>query len=165
MTENVSENKGKVSSAIPLIYELSRPGRRAYELPPLDVPRTEPEKLIPPGLLRQGKACLPEVDKLQIVRHYTHLSRRNVGVDTCFYPLGSCTMKYNPKVNESVASLPGFLNLHPYQPDESVQGMLEVFYSMQEYLREISGLSSVSLMPAAGAHGELTSLIDRKSVV
>ena len=147
------------SKDIPLIYELSRPGRRAFELPALDVPEVDLSSIIPQKLLRQKKANLPEVDKLQVVRHYTNLSKRNVGVDGTFYPLGSCTMKYNPKINEKVASMPSFALLHPYQPENDVQGMLEVLYSMQEYLKDISGLSAVSLMPSDGAHGELTSLM------
>ncbi len=149
----------EVQIKVPLIYELSKEGRRAYELPPLDVPEKKIEDLIPSSFLRSKKARLPEVDTLAVVRHFTNLSRRNIGVDTSFYPLGSCTMKYNPKVNEYVASFPGFCKLHPYQSENTVQGMLEVFYSLQEYLKEIAGLHSVSLMPSAGAHGELTSLM------
>ncbi len=144
---------------VPLIFEISRPGRCAYELPALDVPEVPVDQLIPSQYIRAEPARLPELDSLQIVRHFTALSRRNMGVDTAFYPLGSCTMKYNPKVNEFAAGMPGFAKLHPYQPLEDVQGMLEVFYEMQNYLRDISGLSQVSLMPAAGAHGELTSLM------
>ncbi len=154
-----TENEESINIQVPLIYELSKPGRRAFELPKLDVPELPLQNLIPSEYLRTEKARLPELDSLEIVRHFTALSRRSIGVDTSFYPLGSCTMKYNPKVNEVVAAMPGFAKLHPYQPQDSVQGMLEVFYSMQEYLRDISGLSQVSLMPAAGAHGELTSLM------
>lgn len=149
----------EVQIKIPLIYEISKEGRRAFELPPLDVPAKKAEECIPSSLLRTKKARLPEVDTLSVVRHFTNLSRRNIGIDTTFYPLGSCTMKYNPKVNEYVASLPGFSKLHPYQPENTVQGILEVLYSLQEYLKEIAGLHSVSLMPSAGAHGELTSLM------
>ena len=144
---------------VPLIYELSRPGRRAFRLPPLDVPATEIGRYIPEKFLRRSQPRLPEVDKLQIVRHYTNLSKRNVGVDDTFYPLGSCTMKYNPKINEHIAAFPGFTQLHPYQPEATVQGILQIFYQMQEYLRDICGLAQVSLAPAAGAHGELSSLM------
>lgn len=143
----------------PLIYELSRPGRRAFQLPKLDVPEKPVKELIPEKFLRKNLPALPEVDELQIVRHFTNLSKKNFGVDDAFYPLGSCTMKYNPKINERVASMAGFARLHPYQPEESVQGMLEVLYELQNYIRDISGLPGVSMMPAAGAHGELTSLM------
>lgn len=153
------ESEEQVRPSVPLIYEMSKPGRRAYQLPNLDVPEVPAEQLIPQQFLRTEKAKLPELDNLQIVRHFMALSRRNIGVDTSFYPLGSCTMKYNPKVNEVVSAMPGFANLHPYQPVNSVQGLLQIFYEMQDYLRDISGLHKVSLMPAAGAHGELTSLM------
>lgn len=156
MTENTHSRS---ENSVQLIFELSKSGRRAFRLPGLDVPQQPLNKLIPEKLLRKKPARLPEVDTLQIVRHYTNLSKRNFGLDDAFYPLGSCTMKYNPKINEKVAALPGFSQLHPYQPAEAVQGMLQVLYELQEYLKEISGLSAVSLLPAAGAHGELTSLM------
>jgi glycine dehydrogenase subunit 2 len=143
----------------PLIYELSRPGRRSFQLPKLDVPEAPLTNLIPEKFLRKTAPALPEVDELQIVRHFTNLSKKNFGVDDAFYPLGSCTMKYNPKINERVAAMPGFARLHPYQPEETVQGILEVLYELQQYLKEIAGMPAVSLMPAAGAHGELTSLM------
>lgn len=160
--KNTVENEEELVK-VPLIYELSKAGRRAFELPPLDVPEQKVESLLPKNMIRSEKARLPEVDTLQVVRHFTNLSRRNIGVDTTFYPLGSCTMKYNPKVNEYVASMPAFSKLHPYQSEASVQGILEIFYSMQEYLKDIAGLSAVSLMPSAGAHGELTSLMVMKA--
>ncbi|MFA5794335.1 MAG: aminomethyl-transferring glycine dehydrogenase subunit GcvPB [Candidatus Brocadiia bacterium] len=141
-----------------LIFEQSKPGRKAYTLPELDVPAQEISKLIPAQYLRTGQPALPEVDELTLVRHYTALSRRNTGVDNVFYPLGSCTMKYNPKINESLAALDGFNLVHPYQPEETVQGMLEMIYNLAEYLREISGLPGVTLLPAAGAHGEFTGI-------
>ncbi len=142
-----------------LIFELSRPGRVAYSLPELDVPETDVTEEIPAGMLREEPAELPEVSELDLVRHYTALSRRNYGIDNGFYPLGSCTMKYNPKVHEDVARLPGFAHIHPYQPEESVQGALQLMYELQEYLAEISGMEKVTLQPAAGAQGEFVGLM------
>ena len=141
-----------------LIFEESRPGRSACALPALDVPVQDINKLLPSAALRPALADLPEVDELTLVRHYTNLSRKNFGVDTGFYPLGSCTMKYNPKVNETLCGLPGFAHLHPYQPEATVQGILRLMYELGEYLKEISGLDGVSLTPAAGAHGEFTGM-------
>jgi len=145
---------------IPLVFERSRPGRVAYSLPPCDVPEDAPlSSLIPSGALRAEPPALPELYEVDVVRHYTALSRRNFGVDNGFYPLGSCTMKYNPKLNEDVARLPGFARLHPYQPEESVQGALELLYELQRDLAEITGMDRVTLQPAAGAHGEFTGLM------
>jgi hypothetical protein len=138
----------------PLIFELSRPGRCAAVLPDCDVPRAE----LPEGLVREDLP-LPEVSEPGLVRHYTHLSQMNYGVDTGFYPLGSCTMKYNPKINEEMARLPGFANLHPYQAEDTVQGALFLMYYLQEFLQEIGGFTGCSLQPAAGAHGELTGVL------
>jgi glycine dehydrogenase subunit 2 len=133
-----------------LIYELSSPGRQAVALPRLDVPETA----IPKALLRADNG-LPELDELTVVRHFTRLSQKNFSIDTHFYPLGSCTMKYNPKVNEKLASLPGFTDAHPLVSDAHAQGSLELIARLQEYLAELGGFSGVSLQPAAGAHGEL----------
>ncbi|MCR4397412.1 MAG: aminomethyl-transferring glycine dehydrogenase subunit GcvPB [Firmicutes bacterium] len=141
----------------PLIYELSSPGRRAYSLPECDVP--VPSGAIPPGMAREIPAELPEVSEVDLVRHFTRLSQLNHGVDTGFYPLGSCTMKYNPKVNEQASRLPGFAAIHPYQPEETVQGALQLMYECSRYLAEIAGMDEVTLQPAAGAHGELTGLL------
>lgn len=141
-----------------LIFEESRPGRSACALPELDIPSKDINKLLPQAVLRQTPAQLPEVDELTLVRHYTNLSRKNFGVDTGFYPLGSCTMKYNPKVNETLSGLTGFAHLHPYQPEETVQGILRIMYELGEYLKEISGFDGITLTPAAGAHGEFTGL-------
>ncbi|WP_126427595.1 aminomethyl-transferring glycine dehydrogenase subunit GcvPB [Brevibacillus marinus] len=142
-----------------LIFELSQPGRVGYSLPELDVPAAEVADLLPQHLIRQAPARLPEVSELQLMRHYTELSNRNHGVDSGFYPLGSCTMKYNPKVNEDIARFPGFAAIHPYQPEETVQGALEVLYNLQRDLAEITGMDAVSLQPAAGAAGEFTGLM------
>ena len=128
-----------------------------HHLPATDVPVTAAQEL-PSNLLR-ASLDLPEVSENEVVRHFVQLSNMNYGVDTGFYPLGSCTMKYNPKISEDVARLPGFAAVHPYQPEESVQGALRLLYELQEVLGEISGLPAVSLQPAAGAHGELTGVM------
>src|SRR5437660_773440 len=142
-----------------LIFELSKPGRRCHRLPACDVPAAAPlGELLPADALADAPPPLPEVGEVDLVRHYTNLSTRSMSIDTHFYPLGSCTMKYNPKRHERLAALPGFAGLHPLQDDASCQGMLQLLYDMQQYLAEISGLPAVSLQPAAGAQGELTAL-------
>lgn len=143
----------------PLIFECSTPGRIGYSLPEMDVPEVDLGSLLPEGYLREEEAQLPEVSELDIMRHYTALSRRNHGVDSGFYPLGSCTMKYNPKMNENIARLNGFAHLHPLQDESSVQGALELMYDLQQHLVEITGMDEVTLQPAAGAHGEWTGLM------
>ena len=142
-----------------LIFEISKPGRRGVDLPPADVPVRPLTELIPNEFLRAEAPNLPEVSELDTVRHFTGLSNLNHGVDTGFYPLGSCTMKYNPKVNEDMAKLPGFAAIHPYQPEELTQGALELLYKTGEYLAEIGGMAKVTLQPVAGAHGEFTGLM------
>ena len=142
-----------------LIFELSKSGRRCHRLPIADVPDVGPlESFIPGAHLADAPPPLPEVGEIDLIRHFTNLSTRNMCIDTNFYPLGSCTMKYNPKRHERLGGLPGFANLHPLQHDDTAQGMLELLYGMQHYLSEISGLPAVSLQPAAGAQGELTAL-------
>ncbi|MCH4148241.1 MAG: aminomethyl-transferring glycine dehydrogenase subunit GcvPB [Prevotella sp.] len=138
-----------------LIFELSHKGRKGYTLPKNQFGHHE----IPADLKRTDDAQLPECDEMTVVRHYTNLSEDNFGVDNGFYPLGSCTMKYNPTINEEIASLPAFTNLHPLQPIDSCQGALEVEYQLQKDLAEITGLSDFTLNPCAGAHGELTGLM------
>ncbi|OWK36566.1 aminomethyl-transferring glycine dehydrogenase subunit GcvPB [Fimbriiglobus ruber] len=141
------------------IFELSRPGRRGHRLPACDVPTTASvADLLTATHAASAPPPLPEVGEGDLIRHYTNLSARNMSIDTNFYPLGSCTMKYNPKRHERLAALPGFADLHPLQDDETIQGMLELLYEMQGYLAEISGLPAVSLQPAAGAQGELAAL-------
>lgn len=142
-----------------LIFELSHPGRTAYSLPECDVPEVELQELIPASMLRSQEPELPEVYEVDVIRHYTALSRRNFGVDNGFYPLGSCTMKYNPKINEDAARLTGFAAIHPYQPINTVQGALELMYTLQEDLAALTGMDKVTLQPAAGAHGEWTGLM------
>jgi len=143
----------------PLIFEMSKPGRKAYSLPDCDVPHLALEDMVPRECLRDDDARLPEVSEVDVVRHFTRLSQLNYGVDSGFYPLGSCTMKYNPKVNEDVAALSGFTQVHPLQPAETVQGCLEILYRMDRLLSEITGMDRFSLQPAAGAHGEMTGLM------
>ncbi|MDR6224703.1 aminomethyl-transferring glycine dehydrogenase subunit GcvPB [Desmospora profundinema] len=142
-----------------LIFEMSKPGRVAYSLPATDVPSEDVSERIPAGMVREKPAELPEVSELDLIRHYTELSRRNHGIDNGFYPLGSCTMKYNPKINEDVARYPGFAQIHPYQPVETVQGALQLMYELQQDLAEITGMDRVTLQPAAGAQGEWTGLM------
>ncbi|KAB2333839.1 aminomethyl-transferring glycine dehydrogenase subunit GcvPB [Bacillus mesophilum] len=143
----------------PLIFELTKPGRIGYSLPELDIPEVDMSEMLPEEYLRVEEADLPEVSELDIMRHYTALSKRNHGVDSGFYPLGSCTMKYNPKINENVARFNGFAHVHPLQDESSVQGAMELMYDLQEHLKEITGMDEVTLQPAAGAHGEWTGLM------
>src|SRR3990170_3914524 len=138
-----------------LSFDLGRPGRIGCTLPPLDVP----EAALPPSELLRDELPLPELSQLDVVRYFTRLSQRNYSIDTGFYPLGSCSMKYNPKINEGAARLPGLAQLHPLQPPESVQGMLELLFGLQRLLAEITGMAEVSLAPAAGAHGELAGIL------
>jgi len=138
-----------------LLPDISQPGKVGCSLPALDVP---PAELPPKELLRQ-ELELPEVSEVGLMRYFTALSKLNYGVDTGFYPLGSCTMKYNPKWHEDIAKLPGFASIHPLQPEESVQGALQLMFELQEYLTEITGMHATSLVPLAGAHGEYTGLL------
>ena len=142
-----------------LIFEMGRSGRCGYSLPENDVPEKPVNQLLPESMKRSEPLDLPELSEVEVIRHYTELSTRNFGVDTGFYPLGSCTMKYNPKVNEEVAVLPGFASLHPCQPEETVQGAMELYYNMEQCLNEITGMERFTMQPSAGAHGELTGLM------
>jgi glycine dehydrogenase subunit 2 len=141
------------------IFERSRPGRRAFTAPELDVPRQPLDELLPAQLRRAQPARLPEVAEPEIVRHYTRLSKRNFDLDSGFYPLGSCTMKHNPRLHERVAAIAGHARLHPLQRPERAQGALELMWRLQEALSEISGLPHVSLQPSAGSHGELAGVL------
>ena len=138
-----------------LIFEHSSPGRRGQLYPAAGFPAAA----LPEWALRKEAPLLPEVSEVEVIRHYTRLSRLNFSVDTHFYPLGSCTMKYNPKANERLAALAGFATAHPYQDDRDVQGLLELLWNLQNYLCEIAGLGAATLAPAAGAHGELTGMM------
>ncbi|MGI8606728.1 MAG: aminomethyl-transferring glycine dehydrogenase subunit GcvPB [Gaiellaceae bacterium] len=138
-----------------LIFEKSQPGRRASSIPAYDLPKAD----VPEALRRERAPRLPELSEPEVVRHFTALADRTFGVDTGFYPLGSCTMKHNPRVNERVVMLPGFRDLHPHQEEEGSQGTLELMWRLQEILAEVAGLDAVSLQPAAGSQGELTGLM------
>lgn len=140
-----------------IIFEKSVPGRKAYRLPDEELQRIDP--VFPEHLKRTRPLRLPELSEPDVVRHYAALAEKNYSVDKGFYPLGSCTMKYNPKLNEYVAGLEGFTDIHPYQPWESVQGALQVMYELKEFLCEITGMDEMTLQPAAGAHGELTGML------
>lgn len=142
-----------------LIFELSKSGRRGSRLPVSDVPERPIDELMPAEFRAEQLPPLPEVTEPEVVRHFTNLSTLNMSVDTHFYPLGSCTMKHNSKRNERLANLAGIVDLHPYQPEDTLQGLLQLLFEVQEMLAEISGLPAVSLQPAAGAHGELTALM------
>ncbi len=142
-----------------LIFELSSPGRVAWSLAEADVPEADPRKLLPEQYVRKDAPALPEVSEFDIVRHYSRLSRMNYGLDTHFYPLGSCTMKYNPKLNEDMARLPGFARLHPLAAEPLAQGALQVMHELARDLAEIAGMDAVSLQPAAGAQGELAGVL------
>ncbi len=142
-----------------LIYEKSTRGRRAILMPQAGVPETKLDSLLPAKYLRKSPARLPEVSELEAVRHFVKLSQLNHSIDTGFYPLGSCTMKYNPKVNDAMAALEGFRELHPYQPEDQIQGALEVLFNLQQNIAEVVGLPCVTLQPAAGAHGEMLGLM------
>jgi glycine dehydrogenase subunit 2 len=142
-----------------LIFEKGHSGRHTFVLPAIDVPEEPLESLVPTEYLRAVAAPLPEVSEIEVVRHYTRLSSRNFGVDSGFYPLGSCTMKYNSKINEDMAAMPGFARLHPLQDETMTQGAIQLLFELEGYLSEIAGMRRVTLQPAAGAHGEITGLM------
>ncbi len=141
----------------PTIFELSSPGRIGVSLPESDVPHQDAEGIL--GTSVRDSLALPEVSQVDVIRHYTHLSTINYGIDTGFYPLGSCTMKYNPKINEQLAALPGLSMLHPYQDEAASQGILRLLHDMGRFLAEIGGMDAVTLQPAAGAQGELVAMM------
>ncbi|HLW98227.1 MAG TPA: aminomethyl-transferring glycine dehydrogenase subunit GcvPB [Candidatus Acidoferrales bacterium] len=150
--EHVNQNEG-------LIFEKSAPGKRAFELPPLDVPPVDMKRALGAEFVRDGVANFPEVSEIEVIRHFTRLSTWNYAIDLGMYPLGSCTMKYNPRVNEFVARLDGIATEHPYQPIELSQGCLKILEVLQECLLKITGMDAVTLQPSAGAQGELTGLL------
>lgn len=143
----------------PLIFERSRKGRKGYSLQAMEVPVVNPSSIIPSKLVMDEGPELPELSEADVVRHFVRLSSWNYNKDAGFYPLGSCTMKYNPKITEKIARDPNFTEIHPYQPSETCQGNLEVMYNLEKYLVEISGMDAVTLIPAAGAHGEMTGIL------
>jgi glycine dehydrogenase subunit 2 len=142
-----------------LIFEKSSPGKRAFELPPLDVPAVDPAKALGTQHRGEGIEHFPEVSEIEVLRHFTRLSTWNYAIDLGMYPLGSCTMKYNPRVNEFVSRVEGIANGHPYQPEKISQGALRIIQTLSECLIEITGMDAITLQPAAGAHGELTGLL------
>src|SRR5215467_13724582 len=151
-TRHTNQNEG-------LIFEKSSPGKRAFELPPLDVPAAEPSKALGAHFRREGIEGFPEVSEIEVLRHFTRLSTWNHAIDLGMYPLGSCTMKYNPRVNEFVARLEGIATEHPFQPQELSQGCLKILRLLEKCLLEITGMDALTLQPAAGAQGELTGLL------
>jgi glycine dehydrogenase subunit 2 len=141
------------------IFDIGAEGRTGLRLPPCDVPERNLTELVPAELIRKEDPKLPQVSQIEVVRHYTRLSRMNYGVDNGIYPLGSCTMKYNPRINEDMARLAGFAYAHPLQGEELSQGALRLMYELGEYLCAIGGMDAITLQPAAGAHGELTGML------
>ena len=142
-----------------LLFERSSPGKRGYQLPPLDVPLVDPASVLGAENTRAEIADFPEVSEVEAIRHFTRLSTQNYAIDLGLYPLGSCTMKYNPRVNEQVARTEGLAWAHPYQPESLAQGILEVMAALEQALAEITGMDAVSLQPSAGAHGEFTGIL------
>lgn len=142
-----------------LLCDISKPGRTGYRLPPDELEDMKVEEGIPESMRSTKEPPLPEVSEVDVMRHFVNISQKNFAIDKGFYPLGSCTMKYNPKINEDMSSLPGFSMLHPYQPEETVQGALKLMHELQNMLAEITGMAGMTLQPAAGAHGEMTGLM------
>ena len=157
---NITKATTHVSHNESLIFERSQPGRAGFSLPPLDVDETALDEIIPRDFQRDDDlAGMPEVTEVDVVRHFTRISTWNYSIDLGLYPLGSCTMKYNSRLNEKVARIAGFANLHPLASENEAQGALEVIYELQQHLAEITGLPGISLQPAAGAHGEMTGVM------
>lgn len=159
MPEQIRKARPHVSQSEALIFEKSSAGKHAYSLPPLDVPGLKPEEVLGRRQVRAEIADFPEVSEVEIIRHFTRLSSWNYGVDMGMFPLGSCTMKYNPRINEVVARLEGLASEHPYQPAELSQGCLKILWQLERCLLEITGMDAITLQPAAGAHGELTGIL------
>src|SRR5215467_2451941 len=159
MNEKIKKAARHTSQSEGLIFEKSSPGKRAFELPPLDVPAADPAKRLGTHHRRDGVVGFPEVSEIEVLRHFTRLSTWNHAIDLGMYPLGSCTMKYNPRVNEFVARLTGIATEHPYQPQELSQGCLRILWLLEKCLLEITGMEAITLQPAAGAQGELTGLL------
>jgi glycine dehydrogenase subunit 2 len=158
LNNNIAGAQGLIFNE-PLIFEQGGEGRIGYSLPDCDVPEKDINSILPKDMVREEISGFPSLSEVDVVRHFTRLSQWNYAADSGFYPLGSCTMKYNPKINEDMARLSGFSNIHPYQSEELSQGALQMMYELAEYLSEIGGMDMVSLQPAAGAHGELTGMM------
>jgi len=159
MKEKIKKASRHTNQNEGLIFEKSSSGKRAFELPPLDVPAVDPSKILGPSYRHKGVEEFPEVSEIEVIRHFTRLSTWNYAIDLGMYPLGSCTMKYNPRVNEHVARLAGIATEHPYQPQELSQGCLKILSLLEKCLLEITGMDAITLQPAAGAQGELTGLL------
>src|SRR5262245_23725053 len=160
MTTDITKVTTHLSHNEQLIFERSHKGRIGYRLPQLDVEETALDQLVPAELRRDDDLeGMPEVSEVDVIRHFVRMSTWNYSIDLGMYPLGSCTMKYNSRLNERVARIPGFANLHPLTEEQDCQGALEVIYELQEHLAEITGLPGISLQPAAGAHGEMTGIM------
>src|SRR5579885_2620114 len=159
MNEKIKKASRHTNQSEGLIFEQSSPGKRAFELPGLDVPKADAAKLLGGQHRKEGVGGFPEVSEIEVIRHFTRLSTWNYAIDLGMYPLGSCTMKYNPRVNEFVARLEGIATEHPYQPQELSQGCLKILRLLEKCLLEITGMDAITLQPAAGAHGELTGLM------
>ena len=154
-----SKARSHITQDEPLIFEQSSPGKVGYQLPPLDVPAVDAKTCLGPDNVRDDIPNFPEVSEVEIVRHFTRLSTWNYAIDLGLYPLGSCTMKYNPRLNEQVARIEGLSMAHPYQPESTAQGAMRIQVQLEQYLAEICGMDAVTLQPAAGAHGELTGIL------
>src|ERR1700704_5347363 len=160
MKSNITKVTSHISHNEALIFERSQPGRVGYRLPPLDVDEQPLEQIVPKEFQREDDLTgVPEVSEVDVIRHFTRMSTWNYSIDLGMYPLGSCTMKYNSRLNEKVARIAGFANLHPLATEAESQGALEVIYELQQHLAEITGLPGISLQPAAGAHGEMTGIM------
>src|SRR5678815_3185601 len=160
MKDNITKVTSHISHNEALIFERSQHGRIGYRLPPLDVDSSPLDEIVPSQFRRDDDLeGVPEVSEVDVIRHFTRMSTWNYSIDLGMYPLGSCTMKYNSRLNEKVARIPGFANLHPLSDEKDSQGALQVIYELQEHLAEITGLPGVSLQPAAGAHGEMTGVM------
>src|SRR5579885_936123 len=159
MNEKIKKASRHTNQSEGLIFEQSSPGKRAFELPGLDVPKADAAKLLGGQHRKEGVGGFPEVSEIEVIRHFTRLSTWNYAIDLGMYPLGSCTMKYNPRVNEYVSRLEGIANAHPYQPERASQGALRIMQTLRECLMDITGMEAITLQPAAGAHGEMTGIL------
>ena len=157
--DRTAKSRSHLSQNEPLLFERSSPGKRAYQLPELDVPAVDPAEALGAENVRAEIEGFPEVSEVEAIRHFTRLSTWNYAIDHGMYPLGSCTMKYNPRINELVARIEGLAWAHPYQPEALAQGSMEVMARLEAALAEITGMDAVTLQPAAGAHGELTGIL------
>jgi len=159
MPATTGKTRPNITQNEKLLFELSTPGKRGYQLPPMDVPEVDPAQTLGVGNVREEIKDFPEVSEVEVIRHFTRLSTWNYGIDLGLFPLGSCTMKYNPRVNETVARTEGLAWAHPYQPEELSQGAMEIVATLECMLGEIFGMDAVTLQPAAGAHGEFTGIM------